>query len=128
MHAVLQLHKMPGAGGCLTVKTNSCWRCLLPSLRAALPLTASVPPAFFPVTMSRNRFSASCSNQPHSINAAGARTVHMTLLPAKGIPQRRSRIVEPCILSQHMHMGYTPPKSERHPACRCQAQRLQMMP
>ena len=45
--------------GSCTVNTKSCWRCLPPILRAAVPFTASAPLGFFPVTMSRNRFSAS---------------------------------------------------------------------
>ena len=47
-------------GSSYTVNTNSCWRCLPPILRAAVPLTAIAPLGFFPVTMSRNLFSASC--------------------------------------------------------------------
>ena len=97
----------PKASGCLTVKTNSCWRCLLPSLRAALPLTASVPPAFFPVTMSRNRFSASCGNQPHS---SVPTCIHSTPETSRQKAFRcRSIVVVPCIVSKHMHMSCTPP-------------------
>ena len=106
---MLQLHKVPEAKGCLTVKTNSCWRCLLPSLRAALPLTASVPPAFFPVTMSRNRFSASCSSQPHSISAAGN-------LESPDIRQagRILQLQQPCAT---MH-GFTTHAHELYTACK----------
>lgn len=104
----------PKASGCLTVKTNSCWRCLLPSLRAALPLTASVPPAFFPVTMSRNRFSASCGNQPHS---SVPTCIHSTpdIFQAEGLSLPQHSCSPMHSLKTHAHELHA--ASDRHHAC-----------